>query len=205
VPKLGISQVIGTFSTAYDPGQPRVTNIHRIADLLRGWVILPGETMSLNAVVGPRTAGGGFVAAQSIVAGHRYGTDVGGGISQFATTLLNAAYAGGLDIVEHQSSSLYDPHVPLGRDATVSFPSPDLKLRDATPYGVLVWTSYTDTSVTVTLYSTGFATGEQTSQQVTRVGACQRVHTVRTRTYTDGRTTTDGLDAFYYPGEGIGC
>jgi vancomycin resistance protein YoaR len=205
VPKLGISQVIGTFTSSYDPGQPRVTNIQRIADLLQGYVILPGETLSLNGVIGPRTAAKGFVPAQAIVAGQNYGTDVGGGISQFASALLNAAYAGGLDILEYQSPSLHDPHEPLGREATISYPMPDLKLRDSTPYGVVVWSSYTDTSITVTLYSTGYATGAQTSQRITNQGACQKVHTVRTRTYTTGKTATDSLDAFYYPGPGLPC
>jgi vancomycin resistance protein YoaR len=205
VAKLGISQVIGTFTSSYDPGQPRVTNIQRIAQLTQGYVMLPGETLSLNGVVGPRTTAKGFVAAQAIVAGQNYGTDVGGGIAQYASALLNAAYAGGLDILEYQSPSLHDPHEPLGREATISYPMPDLKLRDSTPYGVVIWNSYTDTSITVTLYSTGYATGAQTSQRTTNQGACQKVHTVRTRTYTTGKTATDSLDAFYYPGPGLPC
>ncbi len=47
----------------------------------------------------------------------------------------------------------------------MSFPTPDLKLRNSTPYGVVIWNSYTDTTITVTLYSTGYATGAQTAQQ----------------------------------------
>ena len=31
------------FTTYYDAGQPRVTNIHRIADIVRGTIILPGR------------------------------------------------------------------------------------------------------------------------------------------------------------------
>jgi vancomycin resistance protein YoaR len=172
---------------------------------MRGWVMLPGETLSLNTIVGPRTVAKGFVPAQAIVAGQRYGTDVGGGIAQFASALLNAAYVGGLDITGFSSPSLHDPNEPLGREATISFPTPDLKLRNSTSYGVVVWTSYTDTTITVTLYSTGYATGAQTAQQVTPVGACQRVHTTRTRTYTTGKTVVDSLDAFYYPGAGLNC
>jgi vancomycin resistance protein YoaR len=205
VAKLGISQPIGTFTTAYDPAQPRVTNIQRIADLIRGWVILPGETFSLNDVAGPRTPERGFIPAQSIGSGHHYTTDVGGGISQFASTLFNAAYVGGLGIVEHRSSSIYDPHEPFGRDATVSFPSPDLRLANTGPYGVLIWTSYTDTSITVTLYSTNYATGQQTGQTLTPSGRCQRVRTRRTVTYAGGHTTFDDIDAFYYPGDGLPC
>ena len=45
----------------------------------------------------------------------------------------------------------------------------------------------------------------EAAAQVTPSGACQKVHTVRTRTYVSGKTATDGLDAFYYPGPGLAC
>ena len=54
------------FTTYYDAGQPRVTNIHRIADIVRGTIILPGETFSVNETVGQRTAAKGFVLAGAI-------------------------------------------------------------------------------------------------------------------------------------------
>ena len=47
---------------------------------------------------------------------------VGGGISQFATTLFNAAFFGGLDYDEYQSHSIYISRYPYGREATLSYP-----------------------------------------------------------------------------------
>ncbi len=55
-----------------------MTNIHRIADLVRGSYILPGETLSINELVGPRTVAGGFVRAGAIRQGHMV-LEVGGG------------------------------------------------------------------------------------------------------------------------------
>ena len=52
---------------------------------------------------------------------------VGGGISQFATTLFNAAFFAGLDIPEYQSHSIYITRYPYGREATLSYPAPDLE------------------------------------------------------------------------------
>ena len=46
----------------------------------------------------------------------------------------------------------------------MGFEHPDLQFKNNTPYGILIWTSYTDTSVTVTLYSTQYAYGQQTGQ-----------------------------------------
>ena len=71
---------------------------------------------------------------------------VGGGISQFATTTFNAAFFGGLDLVEYQSHSIYISRYPYGREATLSFPKPDLVIGNNTPYGVLIWPTYTGTS-----------------------------------------------------------
>jgi len=192
------------FTTYYAPGQPRVTNIHRIADMVRGVVILPGETFSVNEHVGPRTIEKGFVPAGAIRDGEHV-DEVGGGVSQFATTLFNAAYFAGLDIPVSQAHSEYFPRYPLGREATMGHPAPDLQIRNNTPYGVLIWTSYTDTSITVTLYSTPYARAEQTGISESMSGACRVVTTTRTRTYPDGSTETDTFRATYRPGPGQGC
>ena len=52
---LGIIQPIASFTTPHPAGEPRVTNIHRIADITRGMIIEPGEVWSLNDRVGQRT------------------------------------------------------------------------------------------------------------------------------------------------------
>jgi vancomycin resistance protein YoaR len=76
--------------------------------------------------------------------------DVGGGISQIATTVFNAVFFGGYPI--HQPHSYYIRRYPMGREATVSLPAPDLVFTNDTKAGILIYTSYTDTAITVTLY-----------------------------------------------------
>jgi len=202
---LGIGEQISTFTTKYPAGQPRVINIHRIADIVRGMVIEPGQTWSLNGSVGKRTVARGFVEAPVIYQGE-HDTDVGGGVSQFATTTFNAAFFGGLDFQEYQSHSLYISRYPYGREGTVSWPQPDLKITNRTPYGILIWPTYTATSLTVTLYSTPWVTGEQTGQSEKPKGACILVTTERTRTWaSDGHKEVDTVFATYRPAEGIDC
>ncbi len=204
IPKLGIIESIGTFTTNHAAGQPRVENIHRIADLVRGHVIKPGETFSLNGYVGERTTDKGFVVDHVIEDG-KFAEAVGGGISQFATTLFNASFFGGLDYGEYQAHTIYISRYPYGREATVAYPHPDLQIRNTTPYGVLIWPSYTATSITVTLYSTHYAAGEQTGQSTAPRGACTHVTTERTRSYADGHTAVDTVNATYQPEEGKKC
>jgi vancomycin resistance protein YoaR len=202
--QLKVVEVIGSFTTRHPAGQPRVTNIHRIADLIRGTLIGPGGRFSVNGKIGERTTEKGFVVDHSIADGV-FVDSVGGGISQFATTLFNAAFFGGLDIPEYQAHSIYISRYPYGREATLSWPKPDLVISNTTPYGVLIDTSYTSTSLTVTLWSTTYAHGEQTNQTTAPAGNCTRVTTERTRTYVDGHTKVDHFNARYRPEEGVQC
>jgi len=150
---LGIREVIGTFTTYHPCCAPRVTNIHTIADILNGHVVLPGETFSLNGVVGRRDTERGFVLAPQILRG-QFVKDVGGGVSQFATTLFNAVFFSGLRDVQHTPHSYYISRYPPGRESTVSYPQPDFRFADDAPSGVLITTSYTGTSITVTFWGT---------------------------------------------------
>lgn len=191
---LGVKQIVGSFTTRHACCQSRVTNIHRISDLTRGILIAPGETFSVNKAVGRRTVANGFVEGGVINEGE-HTTDVGGGVSQYATTLFNAAFFAGLDIPEHKAHSEYLSRYPFGREATLWYPSVDLKIRNETPYGVVVWPHYTSTSVTVDLWSTFNVKGEQTGQNPK--SGCGKITTERTRTWTDGRVAKDKFYASY--------
>lgn len=148
---LHIDKLVSTFTTFHPCCQPRVQNIHRIADLLNGVLVRPGQTLSLNAVVGERTQKNGFVPAPSIQDGEMVDT-VGGGVSQFATTFFNAVFYGGYDIIERQSHTYWFSRYPMGHEATLSWPKPDLIFRNDTDAGVLIKTAYTEKSVTVKLF-----------------------------------------------------
>jgi vancomycin resistance protein YoaR len=203
--KLGIVEPIGTFTTNHAAGEPRVQNIHRIADIVQGAVIAPGATFSVNDYVGKRTTANGFVPAPIIDENYKFTEDVGGGISQFATTIFNAAFFAGLDIPSYYMHGIYISRYPYGRESTISYPSPDVRIRNNTPYGVLIWPTYTGTSITVTMYSTKYVSGEQTNQTKEMKGVCTAVTTERTRTYVDGRKTTDKFTGLYSPEEGVKC
>lgn len=202
---LGIREVVGQFTTRFTPDQPRVTNIIRIAELTRGAVIEPGETFSVNGYVGPRTVEDGFVPAGMIDHGV-FVDSVGGGISQYATTLFNAAFFAGLDFGAYQSHSIYIGRYPYGREATVSHPAPDLQIVNNTPYGVLIWPTVTAEEITVRLFSTRTVFAEQTGQTSEQHGlVCTNVFTERTRTYVDdARREVDTFFARYHP-EGELC
>jgi vancomycin resistance protein YoaR len=79
-----------------------------------------------------------------------------------ATTTFNAAFFGGMTDVEHKPHSFYIDRYPVGREATVAWPTVDLQWRNDTPYGVLVHAHVTPGTaseqgvVTVRLFSTKY-------------------------------------------------
>lgn len=149
--RLGVTRLVGAFTTRHPCCQPRVDNIHRVATLLDGLLVEPGQTVSVNAIVGARTQKNGFVLAPSIEDGEMVDT-VGGGVSQFATTFFNALFRAGYDIIERKPHTYWFPRYPMGIEATLSWPHPDIVFKNDSQAGLLVKTSFTDKSVTVKLY-----------------------------------------------------
>lgn len=148
---LKLKGLVSQFMTRHACCQPRVDNIHLAASKLDGTVLRPGEKFSLNDLLGPRSRGSGYKSAPAIVRGEM--EDVyGGGISQLATTLFNAALRGGYKIIQRQPHSVYFSRYPEGHEATVSFPLPDLSFENDTDAGLLIKTEYTGTFIKVLFY-----------------------------------------------------
>lgn len=135
--KMGIKEVTGEFTTYYPHADYRNTNIGRAATKINGTLLKPGETFSFNDVVGERTSGNGFVEGWKIDQG-KLVEDTGGGVSQGVTTMYNAAFFAGMKDTEHWPHTLYFDRYPAGREATVAWPSKDLKFTNDTPHGVVI-------------------------------------------------------------------
>ncbi|MGI8730675.1 MAG: VanW family protein [Solirubrobacteraceae bacterium] len=146
-----VTSLIGTFTTYYTPGQPRVTNITQMAREVDRTIVAPGARFSLNETVGQRTEAGGYVEAPFISDGELV-PSVGGGVSQFSTTMYNAAYFAGLQLNSHQPHSFFIDRYPAGREATLNFPNIDLTWTNDTKAAVFVRTSTDANSVSVSLY-----------------------------------------------------
>ena len=153
--KLGIKEKVSTFTTKFTGGRssPRSQNIITIAKAVDGALVKPGETFSLNKHTGERTYSNGYKDAPVIVGG-KLEPGVAGGASQFTTTLFNAAYYAGLEDVEHKPHSFYFSRYPAVIEATIFYPTLDLKFKNTTPHGILIDTSTTGSSVTVSMWST---------------------------------------------------
>ncbi|MGI9529425.1 MAG: VanW family protein [Acidimicrobiia bacterium] len=149
-------QPLASFTTYYNScSNCRVTNIQLIGDTVDDAIVQPGEVFSINDYVGERTKAKGYVEAGAIIGGRLvsegHPANIGGGTSQFATTLYNAVFFAGLEDVYHRPHSVWFSRYPMGREATLSWTSPDVKFRNTTPWPVRIDVSHTSTSITVTL------------------------------------------------------
>ncbi len=154
---LGIREKVSSFTTkGFSPDSG--VNIRRVAQEVNGALVKPGETFSLNGYTGVRQKPQGYIAS-GIIKNGRPAKAVGGGISQFATTLFNASYFAGMKDIEHREHSYYISRYPLGREATV-FQRPDgtsvidVKFKNVSDSGILIQTRWTPESITVTMWGT---------------------------------------------------
>ena len=149
---LGVREVVAEYTTGgfeYASG----VNIGLTAQIVNGALVKPKETFSLNGYTGPRGTAQGFVES-GIIDNGRPDRAVGGGISQFATTLYNASYFAGMEDTDHTEHSYYISRYPEAREATVFEGAIDLKFTNPNDTGVVIESFADSSSVTVRLWGT---------------------------------------------------
>jgi vancomycin resistance protein YoaR len=144
---------VSSYTTLYGGIANRIHNVQLVAHLVDDKLIPPGTTFSFNRTTGERNAAKGFLEAPVIVNGELT-TGLGGGVCQVSTTVFNAAFEAGLRITERTNHALYISHYPQGRDATVDYPSVDLKFVNDTGNWMLLRTFVSSSALTVSLYGT---------------------------------------------------
>jgi hypothetical protein len=131
---------LGGFTTSYANDaehKSRAFNVELAAEAVDGKSIAPGATFSFNDAVGERTAAFGYVKSVVLRDG-MIAEGTGGGTCQVASTLHAAALLAGLDVVLRAPHTRPSAYIRMGLDATVAFPTIDLKLKNPTPSAVLV-------------------------------------------------------------------
>jgi vancomycin resistance protein YoaR len=137
--RIDVSRVLASFDTYFSrrgDQAPRARNIEVAAARIDGLVVQPHEIESFNDVVGPRSEDNGFFKAFEIFKGE-FVEGMGGGTCQVASTVHAVAFFGGLDVVERLPHSRPSAYIPVGLDATVVYPTVDLKIRNPFPFPVV--------------------------------------------------------------------
>ena len=151
--RMGITGLVSSYETFYGGEPSRIHNVQLVAHLVDRHLIAPGREFSFNRATGERTAAKGFREAPVIINGELQ-TGLGGGVCQVSTTVFNAAYEAGLPITARTNHALYISHYPQGRDATVDYPSVDLRFVNDTGHWLLLRTFVGPSSLVVSRYGT---------------------------------------------------
>lgn len=159
-PKVTIDQIgpeafpdqLSTFKTRYDASdKDRTTNLILACKKLDGKVIMPGETFSYNATLGPRSTATGYKNAKVYENGEVV-DGIGGGICQISSTLYNAALMADMEIVERRNHQFVTSYVGAGRDATVVYGLTDFKFKNTRKYPIKLKASSVSGIATISIF-----------------------------------------------------
>lgn len=134
-------------------GRPSRTNVRVALEHFNLFAVYPGDTISFNDVVGPRTEAAGFMKAPEY-AGSNEEMGIGGGVCQASTTLYNAIIQAGMTIIERNRHTMTVSYVEPSQDAAVNYGKKDLVFRNETEHAIYIYTNVTKELASVTIYGT---------------------------------------------------
>lgn len=129
--------VLGECSTELSGGENRIGNIEIAAEKINGTIVLAGDTFSFNKCVGERNRKEGYESAHSYFNG-RGEAEIGGGISQVASTLYKSAMLSDLKIDERESMEYVPDFIDMGMDANIAWGGPDLVFSNTSRYPIKI-------------------------------------------------------------------
>ena len=147
-------KVVAKFSTDVSfRGYDSRYNVRLALNYFNCFTVNPGDTVSFNDVVGPRTEEAGFRKAPEY-AGNEIVQNVGGGVCQASTTLYDACIMAGMTIIERHNHNMTVTYVEPSQDAAVEYKDKDFVFRNDTPYTYYIYTNVSGETADITIYGT---------------------------------------------------
>lgn len=143
---------LGTYSTNFGSSSyARANNVRLATGRINGIELMPGEELSYDKTILPRTSANGYMPA-GVYVGNKSDVGMGGGICQPSSTLYAAALYANLEIAERHNHSLPVSYLPSGMDATIAEGYLDLRIRNNTNYPVKIVSSAEGGVCTFSIY-----------------------------------------------------
>ena len=137
--------------TSSSSGANRNWNLKLASKKINGTVLKPGDTFNWFNVVGRASKANGYKLA-SVYSNGKTVQGYGGGVCQVSTTLYQAALKADLKIVERHMHSKSVTYTEWGKDATVSYGSLNLRIKNNKKYSIKMVTYSDKTKSTCELY-----------------------------------------------------
>ncbi|BDZ40946.1 vanomycin resistance protein VanB [Paraoerskovia sediminicola] len=135
--ELGVKKKIVEFSTPLTDEPVRTQNLRAAAKKVTGVLVRPGDEFSVSDTLAPITVENGYSVAHVVVDGF-VKDEIGGGLSQMATSTYNAGFLAGFEDITHKPHSYYYDRYPEGRESTMYVGQIDVRWKNDSPYGALL-------------------------------------------------------------------
>lgn len=192
------SDVLGSKTTYYNSSvKGRSTNIRLATQAIDGTVLQPGETFSLNGVVGRRTAAKGYQNAIIFQNGQQV-EGLGGGVCQVSSTVYGAVLYADLKVTERSSHQFQVSYTPVSQDAAVYYGSQDFKFVNDTDHSIKIAASEGSGSLTVTIYGTKTSDKKVTLSSKSSVSGNYKYASLYKTVTENGKSTTTKVNSSKY-------
>lgn len=186
------SYTLGTYTAmSQSTDAARISNMAIAARDLDGTQIAPGQTISLNELLGDTGDDNRYSEAPAYN-GEGTVAERGGGVCQVSSAVYVAALQAGLAIVERHAHSVAVDYVPVGLDATLSYGTYDLQIRNGYTHPVALCVHSDGQTVAASVLSAD----PEDSGEVERKATSEV--TGRYKGYADGSTRADYYDVTAY-------
>lgn len=192
------SDVLGSKITYYNSSvKGRSTNIRLATEAIDGTVLQPGETFSLNGVVGRRTAAKGYQTAIIFQNGKQV-EGLGGGVCQVSSTVYGAVLYAYLQVTERSSHQFQVSYTPVSQDAAVYYGSQDFQFVNDTDNPIKIAASASNGSLTVTIYGTKNEEKKVTLSSKSSVSGKYKYASLYKTVTENGKSTTTKVNTSKY-------
>lgn len=192
------SDVLGSKTTYYNSSvKGRTTNIRLATEAINGTVLQPGETFSLNGIVGRRTAAKGYQNAIIFQNGKQV-EGLGGGVCQVSSTVYGAVLYADLKVTERSCHQFQVSYTPVSQDAAVYYGSQDFKFVNNTDNPIKIVASAGSGSLSVTIYGTKTSEKTVTLSSKSSVSGNYKYASLYKTVTENGKSTTTKVNTSKY-------
>lgn len=143
-PATGVAKgyvLAGSCATSYSGSSSnRINNLIVAVGRFNGMIVAPGQAVSVDATILPRTAANGYKMA-GVYSDGKTVPGMGGGICQVSSTVYNAVMNAGLTVVKRYPHSMPVHYLPLGQDAAISSGSKDMVFVNSYDTPIIITTA----------------------------------------------------------------
>ena len=152
---MGVKVALGSYTTDNHGNNNRMRNVMVASKYANNVLLAPGQVFDYNELVNSHTREPGvFYPAPAIQPDGGLKDEIGGGICQVSTTLFNAVFFAGLEVLERYNHTNHISSYPLGRDAAVNLGGANFRFRNDMDHWILIRAYADEAQCTFVIYGT---------------------------------------------------